>query len=60
MAPFNFSDALEKKLAELETAIEAGKPQEELLKIYHQIKELQFQKTQSNYFKQFNKRGNQQ
>lgn len=39
-------EAIRAKTIELETAIKAGLPQNELLKIYKQLKELQYQKVQ--------------
>jgi len=44
MDSIKLSQALEAKAIELETAKESGKPPEELLKIYKELKELQYQK----------------
>jgi ribosomal 50S subunit-associated protein YjgA (DUF615 family) len=38
-------DAIQNKMNELEVAMELGKPHHELLKLYRQLKELQYQKT---------------
>ena len=39
--------AIQAKAAEIEIVIEAGRPQEELLPIYKELKELHFQKVQA-------------
>jgi hypothetical protein len=40
---YELREALRNKTLELEIAIETGRPHKELLKIYKQLKELQFQ-----------------
>jgi hypothetical protein len=41
--------AIRAKTIEFETAMELGRSHEELLKIYKELKELQFQKVQSEH-----------
>jgi hypothetical protein len=43
-------EALEAKTAEFETAKQSGKPPDELLTIYKELKELQYQKVLADHF----------
>ena len=46
MELFELNEAIKAKIIEFETAMELEKPNFELLKIYKELKELQFQKVQ--------------
>jgi hypothetical protein len=46
MKPQELDEAIKAKTLELEKATELGKPKAELLEIYKELKELQFQKVQ--------------
>lgn len=47
MQPNELKKALKAKTIEFELAMETGKPHSELLKIYKELKELQYQKIQA-------------
>jgi hypothetical protein len=48
MKPQELEEAIKNKTIELEMATELGKPKTELLEIYKELKELQFQKIQTD------------